>query len=125
VRKKFATACLLLAWLCANGAVTDIAQIFAWGRMFAGYARVLSVSEALVETFDANKPCEICLAVKKDRASEGQPVNAAASTEKIFLVCSTVPSSEVFTPPGCDWREATDWEGITRDETVPLRPPRA
>ena len=126
MRKKIATGCLLFAWLCANGAVSDVAQLVAWSRMFAGYARVLSVSAALEETFDASKPCELCLAVKKERASENtQSPAAALSVEKLLLACSTPAATELFAPPAGDWPAATDWEIVARTEAVPDRPPRA
>jgi hypothetical protein len=126
VRKKSATACLLFAWLCANGAVSSLAQVFAWGSMFAGYARVLSVTEALTETFDASKPCELCVAVKKNRATEdAQPRGAVLSSERLFLACSTPIASELFEPRAGNWPATTDWIAAARTEPVPVRPPRA
>ena len=128
VRKKmFATCCLLLAWLCATGAVCDVAQLFAWGRMFAGYARVLSVREALTETFDANKPCELCLAVKKTRTSEeGQPRAAEFSAEKLLLACATTADTELVPiAPANHWPLALDWNATGRVDPVPVPPPRA
>ena len=53
MRRKFAVLSLAFAWLCANGAIWDAAQVVAWAKMFAGYAQTLSVSAALEETFDA------------------------------------------------------------------------
>jgi hypothetical protein len=126
VQKKIATGCLLFAWLCATGAVSDVAQVLAWSRMFAGYARVLSVREAIVETFDASKPCELCLAVKKDRAAEdAQPGTATLSAEKFLLAYAATPSSELFTSQPENWPAATDWKRVARTEAVPVRPPRA
>ena len=53
----------MLAWLCANGALLDLVQVFAWSRMFAGYTQTMTVGAALRETFDPAKPCELCLGV--------------------------------------------------------------
>ena len=50
--KKCAITFLLFAWICANGALLDVVQVFAWGKMFSGYAKSMSVSAALKETFD-------------------------------------------------------------------------
>jgi hypothetical protein len=126
VRKNFATASLLFAWLCANGAASDLAQIFAWSRMFTGYARVLSVREALAVTFDADKPCDLCVAVKKNRASEeSQAGTTALSTEKLLLACAAAASPSIVMPPAGNWPRPTDWKIVARIETVPVRPPRA
>ena len=35
MRKNLAITSLLFAWLCANGALLDAVQVFAWGKMFA------------------------------------------------------------------------------------------
>jgi hypothetical protein len=125
VRKKSATVCLLLAWLCANGAVSDLAQIFAWGRMFSGYARVLSVNEALAETFDASKPCDLCVAVQETRENDSQPQAVAASSQKLFLACASTMVAQLLPPPVGKWPAASDWIVATRIEPVPVRPPRA
>ena len=126
MRKKIATLCLLAAWLCATGAVSDVAQVVAWARMFAGYARALPVGEALAETFDASKPCELCVVVKKTRsAEEGQPTAASVATaEKILLICS-VPVPVVFSAPAADWPATANWKVCSRTESVPVPPPRA
>jgi hypothetical protein len=125
VRKHLATLSLLFAWLCANGALSDVAQIFAWSRMFTEYARVLPVSAALTETFDASKPCELCLAVKETRQADAKQSPAlASSAEKLLLSCNaTAPI--VFTPPATDWPAAIHWSLCTRVDAVPVPPPRA
>ena len=69
-QRTFAIASLIFAWICANGAVWDAVQVFAWARMFAGYAHTLPVRAALRETFDPGKPCEICMAVAKAKEAE-------------------------------------------------------
>lgn len=125
VRKSLATVSLLFAWLCANGAVSDVAQIFAWSRMFTQYAQVLPVSAALTETFDASKPCELCLAVKATRATqESRPEAILASAEKLLLSCTT-PTPLVFPAPAVTWPEPAGWCALTRVEAVPVPPPRA
>ena len=124
MRKHLATFSLLFAWLCANGALSDVAQIFAWSRMFTQYARVLPVSAALTETFDASRPCELCLAVKEVRRAEEQksPVVTAAM-ERLLLACSaTAPL--VFNSPIADWPTAAPWNLCTRVDAVPVPPPR-
>ena len=46
VQRRFAITSLIFAWICANGAVWDAVQVFAWARMFAGYAHTLPVRAA-------------------------------------------------------------------------------
>jgi hypothetical protein len=60
VRRVVAIFSLVIAWLCANGAVWDAMQIAAWGRMFAGYSETMGFSQALRETLDPAKPSENC-----------------------------------------------------------------
>jgi hypothetical protein len=124
-RKNLATFCLLTAWLCATGAVSNVAQVFAWGRMFVGYTRALSVSEALTETFDASKPCALCLAVKKSRDAENNQPRAAEFSAEKLLLSDGEPEPIVFIPKTDEWPAAGDWRGCARIETVPVRPPRA
>src|SRR5687768_1456684 len=50
VRLRFAQLSLLLAWVCANGAIWDAVQVFAWSKMFVGYASTMTVPAALRET---------------------------------------------------------------------------
>lgn len=66
----------------------DVAQVFAWGRMFAGYARSESIMKAANETFDPTKPCAICLAVCKAReaSTNHSPGVPARGMEKIVLI---------------------------------------
>jgi hypothetical protein len=126
VRKNLSIACVLLAWLCANGAFWHAAQAFAWGRMFAGYARTLSITSALRETFDPAKPCDLCVSVQKARsAGETSPLDRAApGGSKVDLVCET-PAQFVFTTPRADWPPAFVAATPSRTEPVPVPPPRA
>jgi len=125
MRRQVSLLCLLLAWICANGAMLDTVQVCAWVNMFAGYARVLPVGAALRATLDPSRPCEICLAVAKAKASEEReaPVAPARSAEKQVLAFAG-PGPVVF-PAGCDaWPIAGPQRAAARVEPVPVRPPR-
>ena len=74
MRRTFCITCLLFAWLCANDVLWNAVQVFAWARMFTGYTRALTVSEALCETFDLSKPCDLCKTVSKAKEEERQCV---------------------------------------------------
>src|SRR5271170_5027716 len=79
---------LLCAWLCASGAMLDVAQVFAWTRMFTGYARNESVVAAVRDTFDPARPCAICCALCRARQAESQPVPAipTAASDRMILI---------------------------------------
>lgn len=126
MRKKVATLSLLLAWLCANGALLDGVQVFAWAKMFAGYARVMPMGEALRVTFDPNRPCDMCLgiAAAKEHAKQQLPQTPEQTLEKLLLAYH---ASTVFIVP----QEPTQWPAVlastapSRVEKVPVPPPRA
>jgi len=124
VRRSFSFACLVVAWLCANGAVLDAVQVIAWGRMFATYAHSFSVGEAVRRTFDGHHPCALCRAVDDARAADRGPAPAPAPlTIKLTLYCH---QTESFVPPAAPGRQ-TDSEatpGLTRRYPVPVPPPR-
>jgi hypothetical protein len=126
VRRRCSILCLCLAWICATGAMLDVVQVCAWTRMFAGYARELSVGAALRATFDPNKPCELCLAVAKAKASEQReaPVSTTRSGEKLVLACFTV-ATLTFPARRERWPSPGPELAATRVEPVPVRPPRA
>src|SRR5277367_3965041 len=63
VSRRLPAISLICAALCASGTLLDMAQVFAWTRMFAGYARNESIAAAARETFDPAKPCALCCAV--------------------------------------------------------------
>ena len=126
MQRAFAIASLIFAWICANGAVWDAVQVFAWARMFAGYAHTLPVRAALRETFDPGKPCEICMAVAKAKEAEQKQAPRALerSTAKIVLTCETQEKIQMVPPP-LAWPAVPDRTGAIRSKPVPVPPPRA
>jgi hypothetical protein len=117
---------LIFAWLCANGAIWDAAQLFAWAKMFAGYAQTLTVTQAIVRTFDSSKPCEMCVSIVKAKEIEQKqaPRTTERSTEKIILACE-LPARAVFPVPSHEWPEAPSLVAVSRTDQVPVPPPRA
>ena len=127
MRKKSSIACLFFAWLCANGALLDVVQVFAWGKMFAGYTGTMSVVAALNATFDPAKPCDLCLTVAtaKDTAEKQLPAAVSrASADKLLLALHT-PARLIFVSPTADWPAALASAAPSRTEPVPVPPPRA
>ncbi|MEO5960402.1 MAG: hypothetical protein ABIR80_14915 [Opitutaceae bacterium] len=125
MRKPLSIAALLFAWLCANGALLDVVQALAWGKMFAGYARTMSVAAALDATFDPAKRCELCVGVAqaRDSADKQLPAPSARDAAKLVLVCDT-PAKIVFVSAPTAWPAAFASAGPIRTDPVPLPPPR-
>ena len=121
-----ATISLITAWLCASGAMLDVAQVFAWGRMFAGYARTESLSSAARETFDPGKPCAICRAVAKAREADcpHSPAPAPAGAEKMVMIDERA-APFVGSAPHFSWPSAPVSRASARDGDVPVPPPKS
>ena len=127
LRRKFSIACLLLAWLCANGAVWNVVQVVAWAKMIRDYSQVMPAAQALELTFDGTAPCNLChLAQSGENASREaeSPAALGGETEKILLLADCVPAP-VLVAPDFSWPGVADAAGLTRSESVPVPPPRA
>lgn len=128
MRRRVSTICLLLAWLCANGAVWNVVQMVAWAKMFHGYAQVMPAAQALELTFDGSAPCDLCHISQdaQDTARQQLPQDAAlgGGAEKILLIADSAPAV-VLVPPATAWPDLAHEAGLTRTGTVPVPPPRA
>lgn len=126
MKRRLAIASLLFAWLCANGAVLDALQVVAWGKMFAGYTSTMSVSQALRETLDASKPCELCGEIAKVKATTGKARPAAAHEAAAkFVIALETEDAPAFVGERPRWAPATSRFVATWSESVPVPPPRA
>ncbi len=100
--------------------------MLAWAKMFAGYARVMPVGEALRVTFDPNKPCDMCLgiAAAKETAKQQLPATVEHSAEKLLLAYH---ANAIFIVPHSSgaWPAALASVAPIRTEEVPVPPPRA
>jgi hypothetical protein len=126
MRRHLSVACLLLAWLCATGALLDAAQVLAWTRMFVSYARTLPPRQALSRTFDSGQPCEICLAVQKARETgrKQPPATPAAAAKQIVLICQP---ADTAAPPSSfrAWPEPGRTHVLSWCSPVAVPPPRS
>ena len=124
--RRLSAVSLLCAWLCASGAMLDVAQAFAWARMFAGYARTQSLAAAASETFDPGRPCEICRAVSKAReASDNRgPAVPSAGGQKLLLILER-PTPFFAAPAREKWPATPVVRAEPRAADVPVPPPRA
>ena len=127
MRRAFPTACLLFAWLCANGALWNVVQVVAWAKMFHDYSATMPTAEALELTFDASKPCKLCCIAKsaEETARKQLPREAVlgGGVEKLLLIAECTPAV-VVPVPDFNWPGVTDDTGLIRKEAVPVPPPR-
>jgi hypothetical protein len=126
VRQTLSITCLLFAWLCANGALLDAVQVFAWGKMFSENTRTMSVTAALRATFDPTKACELCstVATAKNTAAKQLPAAVEHSGADKLLLALHIPARPVFVSPPADWPATLASVPPSRTEPVPLPPPR-
>lgn len=126
MRRKFASLALLFAWVCANGAIWDAAQLLVWGKMFSDNSRVMPVVAAFQATFDPAKACQLCAGVAeaKETARRQLPQAVERSAEKLLLALHT-PAPIVLDPAPGAWPAVLASAAPVRSEAVPVPPPRA
>lgn len=127
MRRKISIGCLLLAWLCANGALWNVVQVVAWAKMLHDYSQVMPAAEAVKITFDGSAPCALCKISERgrDAAREQLPREPAPGADpgKVLLLAECIPSV-IVAAPAFRWPGVTDAASPTRTETVPVPPPR-
>ena len=127
LRRRVSIIALCIAWLCANGAVWNVVQVVAWAKMFRDFSQVMPAAQALRVTFSGEAPCDLCKLSQgaQDNERKQLPPEAAlgAATEKILFFAETAPAPVVL-PPEISWPGVVDAAGLTRTESVPVRPPR-
>ena len=116
---KLSLLLTLAAWLLATGSQWDLAQTFAWGRMFVTYSRTMSVAQALQKTFDGEM-CAICDAVqdaKQGQSPDGTTAPDNRLTAKMIFVGA--PAAPFLTRP------AVLCTGLAPDLSAPLSADRS
>lgn len=109
----------------ATGSQWDLVQVFAWGRMFAGYVSTMTASEALAETFDADKPCALCCAVRKAQQQDKKELpNEFGLRDKLVLVFQPVPVLLTATPDNNHSPRHDQWPLDFARTAPPVPPPR-
>lgn len=122
MRRTFQVLTLAFAWLCANGALWDSVQVFAWAKMTSDNARIMPLSQAIAKALNGSAPCEICSVVEE--AQQSQPTQQVErSAEKILLACQA-PEKFLLTIPSVDWPGVVSDAGPARTDPVPVPPPR-
>jgi hypothetical protein len=127
MRRNLSIVCLLVAWFCANGAVWNVVQVVGWMKMIHDYSQVMPTATALQRTFAGSMPCKLCHISQKaqDAARDQLPRGATlgGGMEKLLLLSESAPAV-VLTAPDFAWPGAVDAAGLTRIDSVPVRPPR-
>ncbi len=91
--------------------------------MFADYARVLPVGEALRRTFDPGRPCAICRAVQQARAADRHESPAPVPAVKLLVFYEAAEA--VILPAGLRTRiESDPLSPVSPHYPVPVPPPR-
>jgi hypothetical protein len=103
----------------------DVAQVFAWTSMFAGYARTESLTDAVKETFDPGKPCAICKVVSLARTASARhaPPLSSPGGDKVILIFER-PSVFVAASAKRAWPRVEFARAGARGGEVPVPPPR-
>ena len=128
MRRHFSIGCLLLAWLCANGALWNVVQVVAWARMYHNFSQLMPAARALEVTFDGSAPCELCHVAqagqKAARDQSPKDADLAGGQEKLLLASENA-TAFVLNAPESDWPGVAHDAGLQRPELVPVPPPRA
>ncbi len=122
MRRTLQVLTLSLAWLCANGALWDAVQVFAWGKMVSDNARVMPLALAIEKAFNGSAPCEICSVVEDVKQNQPTP-QVERSAEKVLLACQA-PEKFLATVPEFSWPGVIADAGPARTDPVPVPPPR-
>lgn len=124
MRQRFAIFSLLIAWLLATGSQWDLVQTFAWGRMFLGYAKTMSLLDAAKETFDPEKPCALCCAVRKAKQQQNNSSLPPETKlrEKLLLVFQPSPSVVFLSLETNSW-SLSDLLPLSAERAAPPNPP--
>lgn len=122
MRRTLQVLTLAFAWLCANGALWDGVQVFAWAKMASDNARIMPLTQAIARALDGTASCEICSVV--DDVKQSQPAQQVErSPEKVLLACQA-PEKFLAHVPATAWPGVTLDAGPARTDPVPVPPPR-
>ncbi len=125
MRQRFQLSALLLAWLLATGGQWDLVQVFAWGRMFTNYSRIMPLASALRLTFKPDNMCSVCKMVKAAKQQQEQTPAAPAKTlGKILLVFAPVSTVVIASVPSGPWPVGMITMRSAERGAPPIPPPR-
>ena len=121
--RRFAAFFLCTVLLFANDGWKLPVQIYAWTQMFADNVQTMSVSDALVKTFDGQAPCRLCKKLRGGGPSQMHEDHRSASVELPEFILPLIP---IATPNFEIATAYTPYIGLHSlwDSEKPKRPPR-
>ena len=126
VRQRIQISVVLFAWFLATGSQWDLAQLVAWGRMFAGYSQAMDVRAAFQKTF-SGEMCPICKAVQNGKQAQdaaGSKTTEAKPLGKALDLCPLAGVAYFLSPArGQVGVLPTAVALIGRDRAEPPSPP--
>lgn len=125
MRQKLQLCVLLIAWFVATGSAWDLVQVFAWGRMFAGYAQTMTLTDAAESTFDADKPCQLCRAVAQAKQQQQSTLPEGRADTKIILLFQPATPVVYLSPARESWPRGDVIPVSAERGAPPCPPPRA
>jgi hypothetical protein len=130
MRRKASLILTLTAWFFATGSQWDVAQTFAWARMFTGYAQSMTLLEATKKTFSGEELCGVCDVVQEARQnskdqSDGGATTGVKSLAKLPAVLPPAATFVIAVPTLILRPEAAEFVPGALRATPPTPPPRA
>ncbi len=116
----------------ATGSQWDLAQVIAWGRMFAGYAQEMSLTAAVQKTFSGTKCrlCEVAQRGKQQQEENADHVPLAKAAGKMFDLCLLTNATSLYSPESdpasyAVWVPSSQGRGRASPPSPPPRAERA
>jgi hypothetical protein len=130
MRRKVSLLLTLTAWFFATGSQWDVAQTFAWARMFTTYAQSMPLLEAAKKTFSGEELCDVCEVVqdaRQDGQAESQSSGAAGAKAlgKLPMVMQPELLFVLRHPPSVLRPPSSAFPPEATRATPPTPPPRA
>ena len=130
MRRKASLLLALTAWFFATGSQWDVAQTFAWARMFTSYAQTMPLLEAAKKTFSGEELCGVCEVVQDARQTgqDESKAGTAAEGKALGKMPLAIPSEALFVlrlPPSVLLPPPSAFPTGAPRATPPTPPPRA
>ena len=122
--KRLGNLFLILALLAATGAHWGVLQSVAWTTMLAGNLSNESFCDAVQNTFNGKRPCELCKSIQAGKKSEHQNELPAPVIKKLEYLNQAprfvfpAPTAFELLPAQTDFPDSIN-------HTPPSPPPRA
>jgi len=121
---RFGQVLMLLVLFAASGGHWMVLQSVAWSRMLVSYSQEGRFATAVVKTFDAQHPCDLCKRIAQSKGTEPQPARALEVETNAVFVAPAV--TVIVRLEGISWRlKIPEAHGELRAEQPTAPPPRS